>query len=59
MKIDDDTLKQLLRINDELLAAMQVFERKARHGNFIPAYTTGGRPYAHSDRSQQEQITLV
>jgi hypothetical protein len=29
MMIDDDTLKQLLRINDELLAAMQVAERKA------------------------------
>jgi hypothetical protein len=44
MMIDDDTLKQLLRINDELLAAMQVAERKARYGNFISSYTSRGLP---------------
>jgi hypothetical protein len=38
---------------------MQVFERKARHGNFIPPYTAGGRSYPYSDRSWQEQITLM
>ena len=37
MMIDDDTLKQLLLINDELDAALQVAERKARHGKFISA----------------------
>lgn len=37
MMIDDDTLKQLLRINDELLA-LAVAEGKTRHGNFIPPY---------------------
>jgi hypothetical protein len=57
--IDDDTLKQLLRINDELVTALQVSERKARHGNFIPSYTTGGRPDAHSDKSGQEQTALM
>jgi hypothetical protein len=59
MMIDDDALKQLLRINDELFAAMQVSERKARHGDFIPAYTAGGRPNAYSNRSGQEQIALM
>jgi hypothetical protein len=38
---------------------MQVSERKARHGNFISPYTPGGRPNAYSDRSWQEQITLM
>jgi hypothetical protein len=59
MKIDDDTVKQLLRINDELMAAMQVSERKTRRGNFISPYTVGGRPHAHSDRSGQEQTALM
>jgi hypothetical protein len=59
MMIDDDTLKQLLRINDELLQLMQVSERKTRHGNFITPYTSCGRPYAHSDRSRQEQIAMM
>jgi hypothetical protein len=60
MMIDDDTLKQLLRINDELVlgAAMQVAQRKARHGYFIPPYTTRRRPYTHSDRSGQEQTAI-
>src|SRR5262249_16992564 len=49
MMIDDDTLKQPL----------QVAERKARHGNFISPYPTRGRPNPHSDRSWQEQITLM
>ncbi len=38
MMIDDDTLKQLLRINDELLQ-LQVTERKAGHGDFVAAHT--------------------
>jgi TIR domain len=51
MMIDDDTLKQLLRINDELLQLCKFLKRKARHGNFISPYTTRRRPYPHSDRS--------
>jgi hypothetical protein len=38
---------------------MQVAERKTRHGNFISPYTPRRRPDAHSDRSGQEQITLM
>jgi hypothetical protein len=41
------------------VAAVQVAERKARHGNVIPPYTTRGRPDSHSDRSGQEQIALM
>jgi hypothetical protein len=59
MMIDDDTVKKLLRINDELLQLCKFLNEKARHGNFIPPYTPGGRPYPHSDRSGQEQITLM
>jgi hypothetical protein len=59
MMIDDDTLKQLLRINDELLQLCKMAERKARHGNFIPPYIPRGRPDPHFDRSWQEQITLM
>jgi hypothetical protein len=58
MMIDDDTLKQLLRIDDETTAAMQVAERKARHGDFISPYTPRGRPDPHSDRSGQEQTAV-
>ena len=59
MKIDDNTLKQLLRINDELLQLCKFLERKTRNGNFIPPYTTRRRSDSHSDRSWQEQITLM
>jgi len=59
MMIDDDTLKQLLRINDELMQLCKWAERKTRHGNFIPSYTARGRSYPHSDRSGQEQITVM
>jgi hypothetical protein len=38
---------------------MQVAERKTRHGNFISSYIHRGRPHPHSDRSGQEQITLI
>jgi hypothetical protein len=38
---------------------MQVPERKARHGDFIPPYATRRRPNAHSDKSGQEQIALM
>jgi len=45
MMIDDDTLKQLLRINDELLQLCKWLNEKARHGNLISPYTPRGRPY--------------
>ena len=35
------------------VAAMQVSKRKARHGNFIPSYTTRRRSDPHFDRSWQ------
>jgi hypothetical protein len=47
------------RLNDETAAVMQVAQRKARRGNFIPPYTGRGRPYPDSDRNGQEQITLM
>ena len=58
MVIDDDTLKQLLRINDELLQLCK-WLNEARHGNFISPYTHRGRPDPPSDRNGQEQITLM
>ena len=58
MKIDDDTLKQLLRINDELLQLCKFLNEKRDHGNFISPYACRGRPHPHSDRSWQEQIAL-
>ena len=42
--------------NDELA---KVAKRKARHVNFISPYTCRGRSYPHSDRSGQEQITMM
>ena len=42
MMIDDDTLKQLLRINDELMQLYKMAERKARHGNVVAADTARG-----------------
>jgi hypothetical protein len=40
MMIDDDTLKQLLRISDELLQLCKFLNEKHDIGNFIPPYTT-------------------
>jgi hypothetical protein len=59
MMIDDDTLKQLLRINDELLQLCKWLNEKPRHGHFIAPYTAGGRPDTYSDRSGQEQTSLM
>ena len=59
MMIDDDTLKQVLRINDELMQLCKWLNEKTRHGNFISPYSARRRPYPHSDRSGQEQITLM
>jgi hypothetical protein len=44
MVIDEDTLKQLLRINDELLQLCKWLNEKRDMATFIPAYTTRGRP---------------
>ena len=39
MMIDDDTLKQLLQINDELLQLCKwLNEKRGKHGNFISSY---------------------
>src|SRR5262249_8900517 len=38
---------------------IQVAERKARHGDVIPPYTSRRRPYPYSDRSGQEQTPLM
>ena len=38
MMIDDDTLKQLLQINDELLQLCKWLNEKRGHGNFISSY---------------------
>src|SRR5262245_17655508 len=59
MVIDDDTLKQLLRINDALFQLCKWLNEKARHRNFIPLYTARRRSHPHSDRSWQEQITVM
>jgi hypothetical protein len=58
MKIDDDTLKQLLRINDELIQLCKWLNER-REMELHPALYPGGRSYPHSDRSWQEQITLM
>jgi hypothetical protein len=53
MKIDDDTVKQLLRISDELLQLCKFLNEK--RDTLYPC----GRSYPHSDRSGQEKITLM
>ena len=57
--IDDDTLKQLLRIDDELMQLCKWLNEKQRHGNFISPHPSRRRPYPHFDRSGQEQITVM
>jgi hypothetical protein len=52
----DESLTQLLRINDELLRPCK-FLNEARYGNFIPPYTRGGRTYSYSDRSGKTNCT--
>ena len=58
MMIDDDTLKQLLRINDGLFQLCKLLNEK-RYGNFFAAHPSSGRPYPHSDRSGQEQTPIA
>jgi hypothetical protein len=57
MMIDDDILKQLLRINDELMQLCKFLNENATWQLHL-AFTTRGRPNPHSDRSGQEQIAL-
>src|SRR5262245_17264921 len=38
---------------------MQATDRQAGHRNFISPYTARRRSYPHSDRSGQEQITVM
>jgi hypothetical protein len=38
---------------------MQVADGQARHRNFVSAYTARRPPHPLSDRSGQEQITLM
>src|SRR5215813_4144492 len=55
--LDDHSNRERgMRNNDELA---KVAKRKARHVNFISPYTCRGRSYPHSDRSRQEQITVM
>jgi hypothetical protein len=58
MMIDDDTLKQLLRINDELMQLCKWLNEKRDTENFFQAHPARGRPHPHSDRSGQEQTPL-
>jgi hypothetical protein len=51
MMIDDHTLKQLLRINDELLQLCKWLNEKRDMETFISPYTTRGRTDPYSDRS--------
>jgi hypothetical protein len=58
MMFDDDTLMPLLRINDELLQLCKWLNENATW-KLHPPYTARRRPYPHSDRSWQKQITLT
>ena len=57
--IDDDTLKQLLRINDELMQLCKWLNEKRDMATSSRRYTSSGRPDPHFDRSWQEQTTLM
>jgi len=58
--IDDDTNKQLLRTNDELIQlVVQMAERKARYRNFGSAHTARGRPHPYLVRGGQEQTACI
>jgi hypothetical protein len=59
MMIDDDTLKLLLRINDELMQLCKWLNEKREMETSSRLIPPRRRPDAHSDRSGQEQITLM
>jgi hypothetical protein len=54
MMIDDDTLKQLLRINDELMQLCKFSNEKRDIETSSHLIPPRGRPNRHSDRSWQE-----
>ena len=58
MMIDDDTLKQLLRINDGLIQLCKLLNEN-RDMETSSRLTARRRPDPHSDRSWQEQITVM
>ena len=58
MTTEDGKLKQLLRINAELIQLCKWLNERARYGDFIPSVTACGRLDPHSDRGGQEQTTL-
>jgi hypothetical protein len=58
MMIDDDTLKQLLRIDDELLQLCKWLNEKRDMETSSRLIPPRGRPHPHSDRSGQEQTAL-
>jgi hypothetical protein len=59
MMIDDDTLKQLLRIDDELMQLCKWLNEKRDMETLSRLIPTRRRADPHSDRSGQEQITLT
>ncbi len=58
MTIDDDTLKQLLRIDDELMQLCKLLNEKRDMEISSRLNTLSGRPDPHSNRSGQEQTPL-
>ena len=52
MMIDDDTLKQLLRINDELMQLCKFLNEKRDVETSSRLIPLVGRPYPHSDSSR-------
>jgi hypothetical protein len=59
MMIDDDTLKQLLRINDELLQLCKWLNEKRDMETSSRLIPLVDDLTPHSDRSGQEQVTLM
>jgi hypothetical protein len=47
MMIDDDTLKQLLRIDDELMLLCKWLNEKRDTGNFVSPHPSRERPHAY------------
>jgi TolA-binding protein len=58
MMIDDDTLKQLLRINDELLQLCKCLNEKRDMETSSRLIPLVDKFYPHSARSWQEQVAL-
>jgi hypothetical protein len=59
MMIDDDTLKQLLRINDELLQLCKFLNEKRDIERHLALYTLRRRAHPHFDRSRQEKAAVM